>query len=89
MRSIFVVAVTALGLALVGTSPTFAAPVNGSVIGSAATLNQVVDQVHDRYYGRRDHDGYRHGYRFGHRHGHHHHGKHCWWHRGHLHCGWW
>ena len=45
MRAIFVVAVTALGLALVGTSPISAAPANGNVIGNAAAINQVVDQV--------------------------------------------
>ena len=82
MRAIFVVAVTALGLALIGTSPISAAPDNGNVIGNAAALNQVVDQVHWRHHGRRHH-----GHYHGHHHGHHH-GKHCWWHRGHLHCGW-
>jgi hypothetical protein len=73
MRSIFVVALMALGLAFVGTSPISAAPLNGSVIGPAASFNQVVDQVHWRHHWRR----------------HHHHNRHCWWHRGHLHCGWW
>ena len=77
MRAFFVVAVTALGLALVGTSPTSAAPANGGVIGHAATVNQVVDQVHWR------HHHWRHRY-----HRHHDH-KRCWWHRGHFHCVWW
>ena len=55
MRAFFVVAVTALGLAFVGTSPTSAAPANGSVIGHAATVNQVVDQVHWRRHHRHHH----------------------------------
>jgi hypothetical protein len=48
MRAVFVVALMALGLAFAGTSPASAAPLNGSAIGHAATLNQVVDQVHWR-----------------------------------------
>jgi hypothetical protein len=84
MRAIFVVALMALGLAFAGTSPASAAPANGGVIGHAATVNQVVDQVHWRHDGR---PHWRHHWRH-HRH-HHHHSKHCWWHRGHLHCGWW
>jgi hypothetical protein len=76
MRAVFVVALMALGLAFVGTSPASAAPANGSVIGHAATLNQVVDQVHWRHW--RNH----------HRHDRHDH-KRCWWHRGHFHCAWW
>ena len=74
MRAVFVVALMALGLAFVGTSPTSAAPANGSVIGNSAAFNQVVDQVHWRHHWRRHH--------------HHRHHKHCWWHRGHLHCSW-
>jgi hypothetical protein len=84
MRAIFVVALMALGLAFVGTSPISAAPANGSVIGNAAAVNQVVDQVHWRHEWR---PHWRHHWRH-HRH-HHHHSKHCWWHRGHLHCGGW
>ena len=48
MRAIFVVALMGLGLAFAGTSPASATPANGGVIGHAATVNQVVDQVHWR-----------------------------------------
>jgi hypothetical protein len=78
MRAVFVVALMALGLAFVGTSPTSAAPANGGVIGHAATVNQVVDQAH--WYGR--------PWLRRHHHRHHDH-KRCFWHRGHYHCVWW
>ena len=59
MRAIFVVALMALGLAFAGTSPASAAPANGGAIGHAATLNQVVDQVHWRRH-HRHHRHHRH-----------------------------
>jgi len=73
MRAIFIAALMALGIGLVGTSPISAAPVNGGAIAGAAHVNQVVDKAH--WYGRRHH-------RFHHRHcwvGR----------FGRVHCGWW
>ena len=80
MRAIFVVALMALGLAFAGTSPASAAPANGGAIGHAATLNQVVDQVHERH----------HHWRHHHWRNHHRDHRHCWVGRhGRLHCAWW
>ncbi len=62
MRAIFIAALVALGIGLVGTSPTLAAPASGVVIGNAAHLNQVVDRAHWRWRHHR-HCWWRHGHR--------------------------
>jgi hypothetical protein len=58
MRGTFIAALMALGIGLIGTSPLSAAPISGGVIGDAAYLNEVVDQVHWRW--RRHHRHHRH-----------------------------
>ena len=67
MRSIVTVAAMALGLGLAGIQASSAAPVNGTVIQTAADLTQGTEQVQYRRYG-----GYG-GYGGYHHHHHHHH----------------
>ena len=45
MRAIFVAALLAAGIGLAGTSGSFAAPANGTTIGTAAANATIVDQV--------------------------------------------
>jgi hypothetical protein len=68
MRAMFLALLMALGIGLVATSSSLAAPFNGGAIHNAAHLNRGVDQVHWRW---------RHNWwwwRHHHRHHHHHRG---------------
>lgn len=58
MRAIFIAALMALGIGLVGTSPISAAPARGGPIADAAHVNQSVDKAH--WYWRRHHRHHRH-----------------------------
>jgi hypothetical protein len=49
MRAIIIAALTAATIGLVGTSETFAAPVNGGVLGAAATSEALVQDVQFRF----------------------------------------
>ena len=62
MRAILIATLVAAGLGLAGTSPTLAAPANGTAIADAVTLNPMVEQVYWRRYYHR-HWRWRHHYR--------------------------
>jgi hypothetical protein len=84
MRIAILAAVVALGVGSMG-SVASAAPVNGAVIGSAASNGMLVSRVHFYHSGRH--------WRWRHSRWHHwrwhdwswHH-RHCWWHHGHRAC---
>jgi hypothetical protein len=50
MRSIMIAAVVAAGLGLCFTASSFAAPVNGTAIGKAASTNHAVKKAHWRHW---------------------------------------
>jgi hypothetical protein len=64
MRAMFLALLMALGIGLVATSSSLAAPVYGGAIHNAARLNDGVDQVHWRW---RHHWWWRHHHRHHHR----------------------
>jgi len=66
MRAIVIAALVAAGIGLVSAAPTSAAPANGTAIGKAAGVGQVVHKAHSRWW-RRHHRHHRY-YRY-HRHG--------------------
>ena len=79
MRMLLMAAISAIGIAIVGTNDASALPVNATVIGDAASANSPISEA---YYYRRYHRPY---YRRYHRP---YYGRHCWRGRyGVLHCG--
>ncbi|HEY1363302.1 MAG TPA: hypothetical protein VGF60_13760 [Xanthobacteraceae bacterium] len=65
MRAIFIAALVASGIGLLGSPPSRAAPMSGSAIGQASELGRVVDPAH--WHWRRHH---RHHCWWGHRRAH-------------------
>jgi hypothetical protein len=67
MRKVFMAVTMALGMGLMGSPASIAAPADGLVIGDAARVGAVTEQVHWR------------GYWWRHHHRHHHHHYRYWW----------
>ena len=65
MRTILFAMIATVGIGLASTTGISAAPVNGSVIESAANAVQVTEQVHCRRYPHRHRGGFPHGFGFG------------------------